>query len=220
MGRASPARRVRPGWALLGLALAAVPARAQDPDAPLLADIWHAAESAETILETSDAVGLEAFDGPIATGVYLHGTLEGRPESVAWGADPEGKRYLWFSIGSADSVEHVAMLFDVDHDLTPEFLLFRRIDWIERGETIHEYRTPEIMDADIDVQVQPACRPPACDPSTWTASPRRVIEVPSEFFHAWRDAWGLAATRGEPWIGKPKSTLLPGVAEAEPSGPS
>lgn len=210
----------RAALALLAGLVAAGAARAQEPDAPSLADVWRASEAAEAILTSADGVGLEAFEGSIATGVYLHGTLGGKAESVAWGADPQGKRYLWFSIGTADSVEHVAMLFDTDRDLTPEFLLFRTIDWIDREETIREYRTAGSLDVPIDIQVQPACRPPACDPATWTTGERAVVEVPVEFFHPWRAAWGVAAIRGEPWIGKPKAALLPGVAEAEPSGPS
>lgn len=204
---------------LAATVLAPGDATGQEVRQPFLADVWHAARAAERILTSSDAVGLEAFDGPRATGVYLHGTLDGERESVAWGVDPEGRRYSWFSIARGDSVEYVAMLFDVDLDLTPDFLLFRNIDWVQLEETLVEYRTREIMDAPIDIQVQSACVPPKCDPETWTEKPRRVVEVSDEFFHAWRDVWGLAATRGEPWLGKPKSLLVPGMAEAEPPEP-
>lgn len=203
-------------FALLVLAPSA--GRAQRAEAPFLADLWQTAEAAEGILAGAGDVSLEAFDGPVTTGVYLHGTLEGEEESVAYGADFEGKRYVWFSVAPSDSIEHVAMLYDVDLDLTPDFLLFRTIDRAAREETLREYRTPGIRDAPIDIQVNPACLPPRCDPATWTRHPRRVIEVPPEFFHPWRGVWGLAATRGEQWLGKPTSLLVPDMAGAEPSG--
>ncbi|MDX1660476.1 MAG: hypothetical protein R3326_01685 [Gemmatimonadota bacterium] len=194
-------------------------AQAQQTDPSLLADVWYASRAAEAILSSSGAVSLEAFDGPAITGVYLHGTLNGEKESVAYGVDGEGKRYSWFSVAHGDSVEYVAMLFDVDLDLTPDFLLFRTIDRRAREEAIREYRTPEIMDDDIDIQVNSACAPPRCDPATWTRHPREVIEAPASFFHPWRDAWGLAATRGEPWLGRPKSLLLPDAPDADaPAG--
>lgn len=207
------ARRV--ATAAFAVALLA-PSAGRAQQAPFLADLWETAEAAERILASSASVSLEAFDGPVTTGVYLHGTLDGEKESVAYGADSDGKRYAWLSVAPSDSIEHVAMLFDVDLDLTPDFLLFRTIDWSAREETLREYRTPEIMDAPIDIQVNPTCVPPRCDPATWTRHPREVIEVPPEFFHPWRDTWGLAATRGERWLGKPTSLLVPDVAGTEP----
>lgn len=200
---------------LAALVAAPAPAGAQRPEASFLADVGYSAKAAETILTSSGAVSLEAFDGPMITGVYLHGILDGKKESVAYGIDGEGKRYSWFSVAQGDSVEHVAMLFDVDLDLTPDFLLFRTIDWGADEETLLEYRTPAIMDADIDIQVNSACAPPRCDPESWTRHPREVIEVPEEFFHPWREPWGVATVRGEPWLGKPRSLLVPDEAPAE-----
>lgn len=201
---------------LAALLAAPAPAGAQETDGSFLADVWYVAEAAETILSSSGPVSLEAFDGPVITGVYLHGTLRGGKESVAYGIDGEEKRYSWFSVARGDSLEYVAMLFDVDLDLTPDFLLFRTIDRGAGEETILEYRAPATVGADIDIQVSPACAPPKCDPESWTVHSRQVIEVPEEFFHPWRDAWGLATIRGEPWLGKPKSLLVPDVAEADP----
>lgn len=196
---------------LAALPLSTVPARAQPPDPGIL----YAAAAADSILATGGAgVGLEAFAGDSVTGVYLKGAFRGETESVAYGVDPEGKRYVWFSVARGDSLEHVAMLFDVDLDLVPDFLLFRTIDRSERLEELTEYRATEIMEAEIEIQVQPACVPPRCDPTTWTVRPREVIETAPPFFDPWRSVFALAATRGEAWLGEPKSIFAPERVDA------
>ena len=196
------------------LLLAPVRAAAQDVVSPRGAlalappDVRFAALAADSILTTAEgAVTLEAFRGDTTTGVYLQGTYAGRAESVGYGIDPDGKRYLWFSIGRGDSLDLVAMLFDVDQDLTPEFLLFRTIDRAARTETTVEYRAPAAMGVAFDITFQPACSPPRCDPATWTVPEREHVAVPTVWFAPWRPLYGVAAMRGERWIGRPVQEL-------------
>lgn len=172
-------------------------------------EVQFAARAADSILTTADGgVSLEAFRGDTVTGVYLGGSFDGRPESIGYGIDPGGeRRYLWFSIGRGDSVDYVAMLFDVDRDLTPEFLLFRTVDHGTRTESATEYRAPNVTETEFDITFQPACAPPRCDPSTWTIRPREQVGVPAFWFSPWRPLFGVAATRGEQWIGRPVAAL-------------
>ncbi len=205
-----------------GMALAAAailggviqrPSHAQDigPRAALALappEVRFAARAADSILTTPDSgVKLEAFRGDTVTGIYLLGVLDGRSESVGYGVDPGGRRYLWFSIGPADSLEYIVMLFDVDHDLTPELLLLREVDRTARVESATEYRARSVAGQDFDITFQPACAVPRCDPSTWTVRPRETIEVSAFWFEPWRPIFGIAAMRGERWIGEPIAAL-------------
>lgn len=173
----------------------------------------YAVRSADEILSTPDSgVSLESFDSGSVTGVYLIGAMADRRESVAYGRDAAARRYLWFSVSRGDTLDYVAMTFDVDHDLMPEFLLFRTVDHRGKVESIVEYRAPSVADVDFDIQVQPACQPPQCDPATWTIAERQVRTVPADWFEPWRALYGIAAMRGERWLGKPVETLSRGEA--------
>jgi hypothetical protein len=63
--------------------------------------------------------------------------------------------------------------------------------------------------------VQPACQPPRCDPSTWTRTEREVVVVPADWFDPWRALYGMAAMRGERWLGRPVES----IARSEVPGP-
>lgn len=207
------------------LAMVPRPAGAQEP-AFMPSEVRFAVRAADSIL-TSPAGGLslEAFRGDTVTGVYLQGAFGGRAESIGYGADAGGRRYLWFSIGRAartatdsaatDSVEYLAMLFDVDRDLTPDFLLFRTIDRAARIDVATEYRAPNVAGQAFDITFQPACAPPRCDPATWTVRPRRGQAVSAAWFDAWRPLFAIAAMRGERWLGEPVGALH---AAAPPGG--
>lgn len=179
-------------------------------------EVRYAVRSADEILTTPDSgVGLESFDSGRVTGVYLVGALGDRRESVGYGRDAAARRYLWFSVARGDSLDYVAMTYDVDHDMLPEFLLFRTVDRSGRRETVVEYRAPGVRDADFDIQIQPACQPPACDPATWTIAEREVRFVPADWFEPWRELYGIAAMRGERWLGRPVES----VPRSEAGGP-
>lgn len=196
--------------ALAGALVGAAPLSGQE------SRLGFAVAAADSILSTpGESVSLEAFRGDEITGVYLHGEFGGEPESVAYGSDPQGQRYVWFSVAQGDSIKHVVMLMDVDLDVSPDFLLFRTIDEAARVEVVVEYRAPATRDSPIDIQIQSVCAPPRCDAATWTVRPRERIDVPEEFFDAWRAIFALAATRGETWLGKPKEIFL----SRAPTGP-
>jgi hypothetical protein len=164
--------------------------------------------SAEEILSTPDSgVGLESFESGLVTGVYLIGTMADRRESVGYGRDDAARRYLWFSISRGDTIDYVAMTFDVDQDLLPEFLLFRTVDHRRRVESIVEFRATSHADVAFDIDVLPACQPPHCDPATWTIAERQLRSVPPDWFEPWRALYGIAAMRGERWLGKPVESL-------------
>lgn len=201
------------------LLLASTPALAQDQPELLQTipfEIRFAAAAVDSILTSPNGgVRLEAFANDMITGVYLTGQLGGQPRSVGFGIDPGDRRYLWFSIRHASNIEYVAMLFDIDADLTPEFLLFRTIDTKRRTEYAVDYRAHHAIDEIFDITFQPACVEPACDPSSWTVRPRQMVVVPTAWFGIWRPLFGLAAARGEAWIGRPVATLRP-VPPANP----
>lgn len=203
----------------MALALQAALAHAQRPaDALQLAppEVRYAVRSADEILSTPDSgVGLESFDSGFVTGVYLIGLLADVRESIGYGRDVGSRRYLWFSVGRGDSVDYVVMTYDVDHDLRPEFLMFHTVDKGARSESIVEYRAPSVVDVEFGIQVQPACQPPRCDSSTWTTAEREVVVVPADWFDPWRALYGMAAMRGERWLGKPVES----VARGEAGGP-
>ena len=179
-------------------------------------EIRYAVRSADEILSTPDSgVGLESFDSGLVTGVYLIGALADQRESIGYGRDAAARRYLWFSVSRGDSIDYVAMTYDVDHDMLPDFLLFRTVDHGDRIESIVEYRAPSVIDVDFDIQVQPSCQPPRCDPTTWTLAEREVRTVPADWFEPWRALYGIAAMRGERWLGKPVET----VPASEAGGP-
>lgn len=104
------------------------------------------------------------------------------------------------------------MTYDIDRDLLPEFLLFRTVDRSGRRETVVEYRAPAVQDAGFDIQIQSACQPPACDPATWTVAEREVRFVPADWFEPWRELYGVAAMRGERWLGRPVAAIPPSGA--------
>ena len=160
-------------------------------------------------------MGLESFDSGVVTGVYLIGLLADSRESIGYGRDDASRRYLWFSVGRGDSIDYVVMTYDVDHDLRPEFLMFHTVDKSARAESIVEYRAPSVVDVEFGIEVQPACQPPRCDSSTWTRGEREVVVVPPDWFDPWRALYGMAAMRGERWLGKPVES----VARGEVGGP-
>ena len=103
-------------------------------------EIRYAVRSADEVLTTPDSgVSLESFDSGTVTGVYLVGLLGERRESIGYGRDGAGRRYMWFSLDRGDSLDYVAMTYDVDHDLLPEFLLFRTVDHVARRETAERF---------------------------------------------------------------------------------
>jgi len=211
--------------ALLTASLA-VTAAAQDPGPSTAGlpyqvgrnDVQYAARAADSILSsgTEGGVSLEAFNGGIATGVYLYGAHAGELESIGYGRDAANRRYLWLSISRGDSLEYMAMLYDVDQDLLPDFLLFRTVDRARRGEILTEFRAPVARATPFDISVQSACQPPRCDPASWTVRERTTIQVPAEWFDAWRPVVSLAATRGERWIGRPVESLPPAPRASGP----
>lgn len=176
-------------------------------------EVRYAVRSADEILTTPDSgVGLESFDSGRVTGVYLVGALGERRESIGYGRDAAERRYLWFSVSRGDSLDYVAMTYDVDHDLLPEFLLFRTVDRAGRIESVVEYRAPSVGDVEFDIQIQSACQRPACDPATWTLAERVVRLVPADWFEPWRVLYGVAAMRGERWLGQPVEAIPGGEA--------
>lgn len=202
--------------ALAAVVTAAPHARAQEVPPPSRIALELAPGEVRFLVEALDAVltsgsaedvSLESFDGETATGVYLHGSLRGTRESVGYGRDAAGRRYLWLSVARSDSLEHMAMAYDVDLDLAPDFLLVRTVDRAARAERLTEYRAPAARDVSLDIGVQPACAPPRCDPAGWTVHERERREVPAFWFESWRPAFGLAAMRGEAWIGRPVAAL-------------
>jgi hypothetical protein len=202
-------------WALavVSISLTSTPASAQDqPEAlhTIPFEVRFAASAADSILTSSNGgVRLEAFANDTITGVYLTGQLGGQPKSVGFGIDPGDRRYLWFSVRHTSNIEYVAMLFDVDADLTPEFMLFRTIDTKRKTEYAIDYRAPDAIDEIFDITFQPACVEPACDPASWTVRPQQMVAVPAAWFGIWRALFGVAAARGEAWIGRPVATLRP-----------
>jgi hypothetical protein len=143
-------------------------------------EVRFAAAAGDSILTSPDGgVRLEAFANDTITGVYLTGQLGGQPKSIGFGIDPGDRRYLWFSVRHTSNIEYVAMLFDVDADLTPEFMLFRTIDTKRRTEYAIDYRAPKAIDEIFDITFQPACVEPTCDPSSWTVRPRQMVAVPT-----------------------------------------
>jgi hypothetical protein len=165
--------------------------------------------AADSILSSGAAedISLEAFNSGIATGVYLHGAFNGETESLGYGRDPNERRYLWLSVDRGDSLDYMAMLYDVDRDLAPDFLLFRIVDWRQRVETLTEYAAPSMSGVGFDISVQSACEAPRCDPATWTVRDKTRIDVPDSWFDMWRPVLAFAATRGERWLGRPVAAL-------------
>ncbi len=201
-------------------AAAATPAAAQEVDSRISLElappgVQFVVRAADSILASGgDAdVSLESFQSSTATGVYLHGRFRDRRESVGYGRDGAGRRYLWLSVSESPSREHMAMLYDLDLDLVPDYLLFRTLDRERRTEELTEYRAPPARDAGIDIAVQPGCAPPRCDPATWTVRDRVRVDVPAFWFEMWRPVMGFAAMRGERWLGRPVAAL-----PAPPSG--
>ncbi|MGH7564016.1 MAG: hypothetical protein ACREK5_06300 [Gemmatimonadota bacterium] len=202
------------------LALAAA-SPAQEPHTTTPAarpfEVRHVLRAADSILSTPErGVSLEAFRNDTVTGVYLKGSFQGQDESIGFGRGAEGMRYLWFSIGGTPGVEHVALLYDLDHDLTAEFMLLRTIDMNRRTDYAIEYRAPSVRDESFDITLQPACVLPRCDPSSWTERPRRTVHVAPEWFEPSRSLLSLAAARGEQWLGRPVALLRDPPPDAPP----
>lgn len=217
-GVASVVRSAR--FLLAALACTAIPAAAQD-DVAIPRDtalrlappgVRYSIEAADSILATAAVISLEAFRGDTVTGVFLNGEFGGDPRSVGYGADPLDRRYLWFSVGRGDTLDYVALLYDIDLDLRPEYLLFRTIDHGRRAEFVFEYRAPAAADEAIDIEIPSACQPPRCDPDTWTVHDRQRFEVPGFWFEPWRTLFALAATQGERWLGEDRGKLPTGIA--------
>lgn len=193
--------------ALGGPAVAQQPALEPRPTEPPF-EVRYAAWAAESILGSGhEGIGLEAFADDVVTGVYLRGRFGGQMESVGYGREATGRRYLWFSIDRGYNLDYVALLYDVDEDLLPDYLLFRTIDHKGRREYATEYRSPSVRGQRFDIEFQPACVLPACDPTGWTVLPRESIEVDASWFSLWRPLFGLAALRGENWLGRPVAEL-------------
>ena len=196
------------------LALASAPLAGQELDGALPGthpyEVRYVLLAADSILSTPHrGVTLEAFRNDTVTGVYLQGTFRGREESVGFGHGTEGLRYLWFSIGGPPGVEYVALLYDLDHDLRAEFLLLRTIDRNRRTDYAIEYRSPSVRETAFDIQLQPACAAPRCDPAVWVARPRSTVHVAAAWFDPWRRLLSLAAVRGERWLCRPVALLPP-----------
>lgn len=222
-------RRRTMGFAL-ALALTAAPAIAQEafptPSRITLelapVGVRYTVHAADSILSsgTENGVSLESYNGDRATGVFLHGTHGGELESIGYGRDASDRRYMWLSVSRGDSIDYVAMLYDVDRDLLPDFLLFRAVDRGQSGEFLTEYRSPVARDVPFDITIQSACQPPRCDPASWTVHDRERVDVPAFWFEMWRPILSFAAMRGERWIGRPVASLPSAPRAPAPRGGS
>lgn len=207
------ARRIAAlGTACLGLAVP--PAIAQEAISEAQVDrpweVRYVLEAADSILSTSGAgVSLEAFRDDTVTGVFLRGTHGGRDESVGFGRGEDRLRYLWFSVDGQPEVEYIVLLYDLDSDLSAEFLLVRTIDRNLKSDWVVEYRVPAVRNTVFEIALQPVCTPPRCDPAAWTERPRQRVVMPRVWFDPWRPLLSLAAARGERWLGQPVALLGP-----------
>lgn len=197
-----------------GLGLAAAPGIAQQDPPGAIADrpweVRYVLDAADSILSTSGAgVSLEAFRDDTVTGVFLRGTHRGQEESVGFGRGADRLRYLWFSVDGPPDVEYIVLLYDLDSDLTAEFLLLRTIDRNLSTDWAVEYRVPAVRNTVFEIALQPACAPPHCDPATWTERPRQAVVMPRGWFDPWSPLLSLAAVRGERWLGQPVALLGP-----------
>ena len=174
-------------------------------------EVRFATAAVEAILGSGDRVTLEAYAADTVTGVYLYGSLRGEEETIGYGLNAAERRYLWFSIDHGPHVEYVAILFDIDADLAPDFLLFRTIDRKKNIEYATEYRSPGAVSETFDISFQSACQPPGCDPASWSIRPRTTLPVAESWFDPWRPLFALAAARGEEWIGRSRADLAPGA---------
>ncbi|MGH7543896.1 MAG: hypothetical protein ACREK7_08140, partial [Gemmatimonadota bacterium] len=187
------------GAAVLGLTAAPGIAQEAPPgaggDRPW--EVRYVLDAADSILSTSGAgVSLEAFRDDTVTGVFLRGTHRGREESIGFGRGADRLRYLWFSVDGPPDVEYIVLLYDLDSDLTAEFLLLRTIDRNLSTDWAIEYRVPAVRNTVFEIALQPACTPPRCDPAAWTERPPQAVVMPRGGFDPWSPLLSLAAVRG------------------------
>lgn len=199
------------GAAALGLGAAS--GMAQEAPPAVVGRPWevrYVLEAADSILSTSGAgLSLEAFRDDTITGVFLRGTHRGQEESIGFGRGADRLRYLWFSVDGPPDIEYIVLVYDLDSDLTAEFVLLRTIDRNMRTDWAIEYRIPAVRDAVFEIALQPACAAPGCDPETWTERPRQAVVMPRAWFDPWVPLLSLAAARGERWLGQPVALLGP-----------
>lgn len=204
-----------------GFGLAAAPSFSQEALPGTVAEqpweVRYVLDAADSILSTSGAgVSLEAFRDDTVTGVFLQGSHRGQAESIGFGRGADRLRYLWFSVGGPPDVEYIVLLYDLDSDLTAEFLLLRTIDRKQSTDWAVEYRVPAVRNTVFEIALQPACTPPRCDPTTWTERPRQAVVMPRGWFDPWSPLLSLAAVRGERWLGQPVAILGPPGTAAPP----
>jgi hypothetical protein len=172
---------------------------------PSSAELRALIAPAESVTVSPHAVRLESFRGDTINGVFLVDSDLPSSRHVAFGKDPRGYRYVWFSRRNPLRASVVAV-YQVDGKGLPDDLYWRQVDYEARVARPREFRAPAARGVVFEYSSGPPCGKAVCDES-WQDLPLERVDVDAGFFEPFKTLFRSAAEHGEPHLDHPVASL-------------
>lgn len=207
-------------WAALALPAGGLAAQDQEPARGEVSDSTPSAATgtipsstelralvapAESVTVSPHAVRLESFRGDTINGVFLVDSDLPSSRHVAFGKDPRGYRYVWFSRRNPLRASVVAV-YQVDGKGLPDVLYWRQVDYEAKVARPREFRAPAARGVVFEYSSGPPCGRAVCDES-WQDLALERVDVDAKFFEPFKKLFRSAAEHGEPHLDRPVASL-------------
>jgi hypothetical protein len=160
---------------------------------------------AESVAVSPHGVRLESFRGDTISGVFLVDSDLPTSRHVAFGKDPRGYRYVWFSRKNPLRVSVVA-IYEVNGKGFPDVLYWRQVDFEAKVGRAREFRAPAAAGVTFQFSSGPPCGEAKCEEG-WQDLPLERVDVAAKFFEPLAKLFKGAAEHGEPHIDRPVASL-------------
>jgi hypothetical protein len=194
------------GWAQEAAAGGA-DAEALTREIPTAAELRELVAPAESVAVNPHAVRLESFRGDTINGIYLVDSDLSVARHVAYGKDPQGFRYVWFSRRNPLRSSLVA-IYQIDDEGPPDVLYWRKVDHEAKLARAREFKAPAAADVKFEYTSGPPCGKVRCQEG-WRELPLERVSVPASFFEPLERLFEAAASHGEEHLDRPVASLAP-----------
>jgi hypothetical protein len=196
----------------LAIAFRSVPLAAQDQadtsarsPLPTPEELRALVAPAESVAVSPHGVRLESFRGDTINGIFLVDSDLPTSRHVAFGKDPRGYRYVWFSRKNPLRASVVA-IYQVNGRGLPDVLYWRQMDFESKVARAREFRAPAAEGIVFEYSSGSPCGEARCEPD-WQDLPLERREVKASFFEPLGTLFHAAAEHGERHIDRPVASL-------------
>ncbi len=172
---------------------------------PTPAELHALVAPAESVAVSPHSVRLESFRGDTINGIFLVDSDLPTSRHVAFGKDPRGYRYVWFSRKNPLRASVVA-IYQVNGKGLPDVLYWRQVDFESKVARAREFRAPAAAGISFEYSSGPPCGEPRCD-EDWQDLPLERLDVQTKFFEPLATLFRAAAEHGERHLDRPVASL-------------